>query len=115
MSKNFTKKDLVLKVSKMTNETQATVFSVIKSTLEALNQAIAEGRTVEIRKFGVFEVRKSKARIGRNPAKPTVSVKIPERAMIRFKAGKEMKEKLEKVDLKKLGRAASPAKKGKKK
>lgn len=104
MSKNFTKRDLVLKISKETDSTQETVFNIVQKTLDYLNAALAEGRTVEIRNFGVFEVRVSKPRIGRNPNAPDKDIPIPSRPVVRFKPGKEMREMVEKLDPKKLSK-----------
>ena len=44
-------------------------------------RALAEGRNVELRNFGVLEVQRRKSRIGRNPNKPETDVPIPERAV----------------------------------
>jgi nucleoid DNA-binding protein len=46
---------------------------------------------VELRNFGVFEVKIRKARVGRNPNSPEKDVPIPERAVVKFKPGKEMR------------------------
>ena len=54
---------------------------------------------MELRNFGVFEVQVRKSRIGRNPNKPETDVVIPTRAVIKFKAGKELKEKLTGLDI----------------
>ena len=48
-------------------------------------------RRIELRNFGVFEVKVRKARVGRNPNKPETDVPIPARSMVKFKAGKEMR------------------------
>jgi nucleoid DNA-binding protein len=53
---------------------------------------LADGKTVELRNFGVFEVKVRKARIGRNPNRPETDVPIPRRAVVKFKPGKEMRE-----------------------
>ncbi len=102
MSKNFTKRDLVLKISKETGQTQETVFKIVQKALDYLNGALAAGNTVEIRNFGVFEVRVSKPRIGRNPNKPATDIPIPSRPVVRFKPGKEMRELVEKLDASKI-------------
>ena len=72
---------------------------MVQLTLDAIARALAEGRNVELRNFGVFEVQVRKARIGRNPNKPEKDVEIPTRAVIKFKAGKELRTKLKKLDL----------------
>ena len=61
--------------------------------------ALANDRNVELRNFGVFEIQVRKARIGRNPNNPTINVIIPERAVVRFKAGRILKEKLKQLSL----------------
>ena len=67
-------------------------------TLDVIAKAISEGRNVELRNFGVFQIQKRKSRIGRNPNKPEKDVVIPSRAVIKFKAGKELKALLEALD-----------------
>ncbi len=52
---------------------------------------------MELRKFGVFDVKIRKARVGRNPKQPKTDVPIPARAMVKFKAGKEMKAEVLKL------------------
>ena len=71
-------------------------------TLDIIREAITQGRDVELRNFGVFEVQIRKARVGRNPNKPETDVQIPERAVVKFKAGKELKALMKKIDLNKL-------------
>ena len=57
-----------------------------------ISEALAKGDKVELRNFGVFEVRTRKARIGRNPHFPNKDVPIPQRSVVKFKAGKEMRK-----------------------
>ncbi|MBI3191119.1 MAG: integration host factor subunit beta, partial [Pedosphaera parvula] len=71
---------------------QQQVLDVIQKTLDYISQAVSEGKTVELRNFGVFEVKVRKARIGRNPNAPENDVPIPPRAVVKFKPGKEMRE-----------------------
>ena len=88
----MTKRDLVLLISSETGIVQQQVLNVVQRTLDHITQALAEGKTVELRNFGVFEVKVRKARIGRNPNAPATDVPIPPRATVKFKAGKEMRE-----------------------
>ena len=71
----------------------------VQLTLDAISRALSEGRNVELRNFGVFEVQIRKSRIGRNPNKPETDVVIPKRAVIKFKAGKELKAQLKEMDV----------------
>jgi nucleoid DNA-binding protein len=52
---------------------------------------------VELRNFGVFEVRLTKARVGRNPNEPGSRYDIPERASVKFKMGKIMRQKVSQI------------------
>ena len=77
---------------------QKQVKETVQLTLDVIAQALGEGRNVELRNFGVFQIQKRKSRIGRNPNKPETDVIIPSRAVIKFKAGKELKQKLGDLD-----------------
>ncbi|MFV0414770.1 MAG: HU family DNA-binding protein [Chthoniobacterales bacterium] len=90
---NLTKRDLVVRISNETGIVQQDVFSVIQKTLDYITDALANGQNVELRNFGVFEVRLTKARVGRNPNKPEKDVVIPARATVKFKSGKTMRQR----------------------
>ena len=91
MSNNLTKRDIVLDIYDKTDFPQKEVRETVQLTLDTIAKALSEGRNVELRNFGVFEVQIRKSRIGRNPNKPETDVIIPKRAVIKFKAGKELK------------------------
>ena len=102
MSGNLTKRDIVLSIYDRTSFPQKEVRDVVQLTLDTIASALSQGRNVELRNFGVFEVQKRKARIGRNPNKPKTDVIIPNRAVIKFKAGKELKAELKSINLENL-------------
>ncbi len=91
---NLTKRDLVVRISNETGMVQQQVLEVIQKTLDHVTENLAQGQTVELRNFGVFEIKLRKARVGRNPNKPESDVPIPPRAVVKFKPGKEMKAKV---------------------
>ena len=91
----LTKRELVVKISNETGEEQAKVFDVIQRTLDHITDALARGETVELRNFGVLEVRLTRPRVGRNPNLPGSSFVIPPRATVKFKPGKIMRERVE--------------------
>jgi nucleoid DNA-binding protein len=93
----LTKRDLVIRISEETGLVQQQVLDVIQKTLDYIAQALAKGDKVELRNFGVFEVKVRKARIGRNPNAPETDVPIPERSVVKFKAGKEMRAEVLKL------------------
>ena len=88
----MTKRDLVIRISEETGQVQQKVLGVVQLTLDNISEAVAAGKTVELRNFGVFKVKVRKARIGRNPHQPDKDVSIPQRAVVKFKPGKEMRE-----------------------
>ena len=88
----MTKRDLVISISEETGLVQQDVLQVVQRTLDHISNSVAKGTTVELRNFGVFEVKVRKARIGRNPNQPEKDVPIPRRAVVKFKPGKEMRE-----------------------
>ena len=93
----ITKRDLVVRISNETGLTQQQVFDVVQKTLDAVTLELAQGNTVVMRNFGTYEVRQTKAKVGRNPKNPGKDVPIPPRAVEKFKPGKEMKEKVARI------------------
>lgn len=93
----MTKRDLVVRISERTGERQQDVLRVIQHTLQEISNALARGETVELRNFGVFEISVRKARVGRNPNAPEADVRIPPRAVVKFKPGKQMREEVIKL------------------
>ena len=74
--------------------TQQVVFDVVQALIDEITDHLAQGDSVVMRNFGAFQVRETKAKIGRNPKNPGKDVPIPARAAVKFKPGKEMKEKV---------------------
>lgn len=94
-----TKRDLAIKITNRLGEenhriTQHEVLEVIQALIDEITESLAKGDTVVMRNFGAFQVREMKAKIGRNPKDPAKDVPIPARAAVKFKPGKEMKEKV---------------------
>ncbi len=89
----MTKKDIVLKIAEDTGLKQIDVKKAVQKTLDYIVEALKDGKTVELRNFGVFKVKARRPRIGRNP-KTGAAVPIPERKVVSFKAGMVMKKKV---------------------
>ena len=104
----MTKRDLVIRISEETGLVQQDVLNVVQKTLDYIAGALAKGDKVELRNFGVFEVKIRKARVGRNPNAPETDVPIPTRAVVKFKAGKEMRDEVIKLTPKDVAKAATP-------
>ena len=93
----MTKKDIVMKVSNETNLTQIDVKKIVQKTLDVISESLQVGETVELRNFGVFKVKRTPARVGRNPVTKE-SADVPSRNIVQFKAGKFMKERVAKTE-----------------
>src|SRR4026207_1413168 len=106
---NLTKREIVLEIYRKSGFPQKQIVDTVQQTLDIIQKALANGRNVELRNFGVLEVQVRKQRIGRNPNKPDAEVVIPERAVVRFKSGKILKQQLKKIDLPTLSRSARRA------
>lgn len=91
----MTKRELVARIAAETDLHQEQVGTVVQKTLDYIADKLAAGRSIEIRNFGIFEVVVRKERKGRNPNKPEHEVTIPERAIVKFRAGKDLKERVE--------------------
>jgi len=100
----MTKRDLVVRISNETGLIQQEVLVVVQKTLDYISGSVAKGETVELRNFGVFEVKMRKARIGRNPNAPAADVRIPPRAVVKFKPGKKMRESVIRLTPKETGK-----------
>jgi nucleoid DNA-binding protein len=96
MSK-LTKRDIVVSISNQTGMVQHQVFDVVQRTLDHITDSLARNVAVELRNFGVFQPRLTKPRVGRNPNQPGSSFVIPPRATVKFKAGKIMRQRVEKL------------------
>ena len=94
----MTKRDLVVRIATETDLTQNQVAVVVQKTLDYISDELAAAKTIELRNFGVFEVKVRRERKGRNPNKPQDEVIIPERAVVKFRPGKELKERVDTLD-----------------
>ena len=93
----MTKREIVMKISSETGLTQVEVKRVVQRTFDLIVEALTNGDKVELRNFGVFQVKRRKKRLGRNPNKPEEVIPIPEKNVPDFKPGKIMKEKVERT------------------
>jgi len=84
------KADLVNKIADETGLTKKDVYMVINEFIDQIKQALLNEDRVDLRGFGVFEVRTRKPRIGRNP-RTREKVEIPRRKVVTFKPSKLFK------------------------
>ena len=88
------KRDLVIRVSEKVDLTQYQVSRVVQELIDEITDCLESGDNVVLRNFGAFQITMTKPKIGRNPKKPQTPVKIPPRRVVKFKPGKEMKERV---------------------
>ncbi len=90
----MTKREMVVRIAEETGLIQQDVHQVVQRTLDLIVEGLAQGHNVELRNFGVFQLKQRKRRIGRNPNKPEQVVEIPSCRIVKFKPGKIMKERV---------------------
>jgi DNA-binding protein HU-beta len=87
------KLDIVNRVAERTGVPKMKAEQAVDALFHSMKEALARGERIELRGFGVFQVKQRKKGIGRNP-KTGVEVKIPPGNTIRFKPGKELRNLL---------------------
>ena len=87
----MTKKEIVRRISDQLNLSQQDVKRVVQETFDAVTEALAKEGRIELRNFGVFEVKERKARKARNP-RTGEEVLVPSKKVVSFKPGKEMEQ-----------------------
>jgi DNA-binding protein HU-beta len=83
------KLDIVTEVVNKTGITKTKAEQAVETVFEGMKRALARGERIELRGFGVFNVRPRKTGIGRNP-RTGAEVNIPPGKAVRFKPGKEL-------------------------
>ncbi|MGV3482921.1 MAG: HU family DNA-binding protein [Planctomycetaceae bacterium] len=89
----MTKKDIVRTISEEIGLTQQQTKKIVQKTFDAIIDSLVRERRIELRNFGVFEVKQRAARKARNP-RTGRQVSVPEKFVVTFKPGKEMEAKV---------------------
>ncbi len=84
------KADIVKSVGEALNMKDKEALAVVDAIVESMKEVIIRDKRLEVRDFGVFQVKERKKRIGRNP-KNKREYPIPPRKVVTFKSGKEIK------------------------
>lgn len=85
-----TKKIIIKRISEKRGIREAEVRLVVQEFLDGVTESLVSGDRCEFRDFGVFEVVNRKAKVGRNPKNPSVSIPIPERNAAKFSTSKRL-------------------------
>jgi nucleoid DNA-binding protein len=96
-----TKKEIVKKISEDIGLTQLKTKDIVQRTLDAIILTLVSEGRIELRNFGVFEVKRRAPRKARNP-RTGDKVYVPSKNVVTFKPGKEMEELVRKMDPSKL-------------
>jgi len=107
-----TKKEIVKQIADELGETQLKTKEIVQLTFNAIVDTLIRSRRIELRNFGVFEVKLRKARKARNP-RTNDRVDVPPKFVVTFKPGKEMEERVRelKPTAEELAALESPPKK----
>lgn len=93
----MTKKEIVKTISDEIGLTQLKTKEIVQKTFDAIVETLVDERRIELRNFGVFEVKKRAARKARNP-RTGAKVYVPEKFVVTFKPGKEMEERVRELE-----------------
>ena len=95
----MTKKEIVKTISEECGLTQLKTKEIVQKTFEAIIDTLVEDsdHRIELRNFGVFEVKKRAARKARNP-RTGERVDVSEKYVVTFKPGKEMEERVKELE-----------------
>ena len=90
------KAELVASIAEKTGFTKKDSEAAVNAFTACVEDALVKGEKVQLIGFGTFEMRERKARQGRNPRKPDETIEIPASKAPVFKAGKALKDSVNK-------------------
>ncbi len=93
LSATVTKKQIVERIAAKTKQTKVLTKETVQLFLDTVTEELAKGNRIELRDFGVFEVKDRARRIGRNP-RTGEPVPVPKRRVVTFKVGRMMRKKV---------------------
>src|SRR5207244_2615815 len=93
-----TKKEIVKQISEKLGLTQLKTKDIVQKTFDAIVETLLSERRIELRNFGVFEVKRRKPRKARNP-RTGERVDVEAKNVVTFKPGKEMEERVRQLEL----------------
>lgn len=102
----MTKKEIVKAISDEIGMTQLKTKEIVQKTFDAIVDTLIEEKRIELRNFGVFEVKRRAARKARNP-RTGEKVFVAEKYVVTFKPGKEMEEKVRQLEEQAAAKAAA--------
>ena len=101
-----TKKEIVRTISEEIGLTQLKTKEIVQKTFDAIVDTLVTDLRIELRNFGVFEVKRRAQRKARNP-RTGEKVDVPEKFVVTFKPGKEMEKRVRELELQAASAARS--------
>jgi nucleoid DNA-binding protein len=92
----MTKKEIVKKISEQSGISRLVALEAVQMVFDGIRETLVQEGRIELRNFGVFEVKRRRARKARNP-RTGEAVSVPERSVVTFKPGLEMELRVNKV------------------
>ena len=89
----MTKKDLAKAIADELGITAVVALQAVQRTFDGITETLVEEGRIELRNFGVFEVKQRRPRNGRNP-RTGEKVKVPARLVVTFRPGREMEGRI---------------------
>ncbi len=89
----MTKKEMAQAIAQEMDLPQLQVMAIVQRVFDGIIGTLVENGRIELRNFGVFEVKKRKPRLSRNP-RTGEGVEVPARFTVKFKPGREMLEQV---------------------
>ena len=89
----MTKKEIAKKISEQSGITVLVALEAMQMVFDGITKTLVDEGRIELRNFGVFEVKKRRARKARNP-RTGEAVSVPERSVVTFKPGLEMEQRV---------------------
>lgn len=93
----MTKKDIVRTIAEQIDLPQLRTKELVQRTFDALIEALVREGRIELRNFGVFQIKKREARMARNP-RTGEKVPVQAKSVVTFKPGKEMEARVRELD-----------------
>ncbi len=107
----MTKKEIVRTISEEIGLTQLKTKEIVQKTFDAIVEALVEDGRIELRNFGVFEVKRRAPRKARNP-RTGEKVDVAEKFVVTFKPGKEMEQRVRELERRAAAARAADGSKG---
>ena len=103
----MTKKDIVRTIAEQLDLPQLRTRELVQRTFDALIETLVQEGRIELRNFGVFQIKRREARVGRNP-RTGQRGPVQAKSVVTFKPGKEMEARVREMDRRRADESVTP-------